>query len=111
MRPTVTDRVAWSVGLSVTILSVQKQLNQSRCHSGYGSGGPKEPLLDGSPNPHMLLGNFEGKSVWFRTCPAVDILQSDSAGGSTGMMRICRLVVLDGGAHGCYLVNTISSLI
>jgi len=31
MYPIVTDRVAWSVGLSVTVVNTAKQLNRSRC--------------------------------------------------------------------------------
>jgi len=36
MRSIVTDRVAWSVGLSVTLVSPVKWVNWSRCRLGWG---------------------------------------------------------------------------
>ena len=50
----VTDRVAWSLCLSVII--VHKQLNWSRCRLGYELRtwvGPRNRVLDGVHIPHM----------------------------------------------------------
>jgi len=38
MQPIVTDGAAWSVGWSVTMLSMQTWLNQSRCRLGREHG-------------------------------------------------------------------------
>jgi len=38
MRPVVADQVAWSVGLSVTLVSPAKRLIRSRCCLGWGLG-------------------------------------------------------------------------
>jgi len=65
MRPIVTDRVAWSVALSVCCTS-------EPCKNGWSdrdavwvvdSGGPKEPCIRWAPDPFMGRGNFEGKYI------------------------------------------------
>ena len=43
MRPIVTNLVAWSVGLSVTV-AVQKRLNLSRCRLDCGFGWVEESM-------------------------------------------------------------------
>ena len=66
MRPVVTDRVAWPVGLSVdlsvTLVSPAKAAAPIEMLFGLrtDSGGPKEPLLDEGPDPIMGRGSFEG---------------------------------------------------
>jgi len=57
MRSTVTDRVAWSVGLSVTLVSPAKWLKRSIWVED--SGGPKEPCIRWGSDPPWE-GNFEG---------------------------------------------------
>jgi len=49
MPPIIIDRVAWSVSLSVTLVSPAKRLNRSRYRLGYGLVGPRIHVLDGSP--------------------------------------------------------------
>ena len=58
MWPIVTDRVAWSVSLSVTVVGPAKtvELFGMRTRVGW----PKEHAIDGGPDPHMGRGNFEG---------------------------------------------------
>ena len=65
MWPIVTDRVAWSVDLWVC-LSVCH--SSEPCKNGWtdldaiwveDSVGPKEPLLDGGPDPSLGMGNLE----------------------------------------------------
>jgi len=65
MRPIVTDRVAWSVGLSVC-LSVchtsEPRKNVSTDRDAVwveDSGESKEHVSDGGPNPPIERGNFE----------------------------------------------------
>ena len=47
MRSIITDRVAWSVGLSVgqSVTLVQKRLNRMRCRLGWGLGWAREPCI------------------------------------------------------------------
>jgi len=54
MRSTVTDRVAWTVGRSVTAVSPAKWLiYRSRCPLGSGLGWARQRdhVLDGSTSP------------------------------------------------------------
>jgi len=44
--------VAWSVGQSVRLVSLQKWLNWLRCHLAEDSGGPRELCIRG-PDPHV----------------------------------------------------------
>jgi len=53
MRPIATNGVTWSVCLSRP-WPLQKRLNQSWCSSGFDRRGPKEHVLDRSPDPHSL---------------------------------------------------------
>jgi len=60
MRPIVTDRVAWSVGLSVTLLSPAKTVEPIEMPFGLRTRvGPENHLLDGVQIP-MGRGNFQG---------------------------------------------------
>jgi len=97
MLPIVTDGVAWSVCLSVGL---------SVCHDRepykmaepivmlFGMltrVGPRNHVFDGGPDPHMGRGNFEGVKGPTRTCPDMSgdrYTESDSAGGSTGMVQM-----------------------
>ena len=68
MRPIVTDRVAWSVGLSVyqsvTLVSPAKAAEPIEMPFGLRTlVGPGNHVLDGVPDPHMGRGNFEGKGA------------------------------------------------
>ena len=47
-----------SVSLSVMIVSRAKRLDRSRCHLGCGTGNH---VLDGRPDHHARMGNFEGE--------------------------------------------------
>jgi len=78
MRPVVTDRVAWSVGLSVclsclsvglsvTLVSPAKTAEPIEMPFGLWTlVGPRNHVLDGGPDPPMGRGNFEGER-----CPLV----------------------------------------
>ena len=51
MRPIVTDRVAWSVGLSVTIMSHAKTVEPIEIQFGLWTRvGPRNRVLDGGPD-------------------------------------------------------------
>jgi len=70
MRPIDTDRVAWSVGLSVTLVSRAKIAESIEMSFGLRTRvGPGNHVLDGvqvpwaSPDPPMGRGNFEGRSI------------------------------------------------
>ena len=53
MRSIVTDRVAWSVGLSVTIVSPAKTAKPIEMPFGLWTGvGPRKYVLDGLQIPH-----------------------------------------------------------
>ena len=115
MRPVVTDRVASSVSVCLSIglsqpLAPQKQLNRSRCRLGEDSDGPKESCIRWSPDPQTRRGNFEGQNVagpgHARTCPALDMLKPTQQGAAPVWFG-CRLGVLDGSAHWRRLANTI----
>ena len=62
MRPIVTDRVAWSVGLSVTLLIPAKTAKAIEMPFGLrprvGSGNR---VLDGGPDPLWERAVFRGK--------------------------------------------------
>ena len=66
MRPIVTDRVAWSVGLSVcrsvTLVSSAKTAEPIEMPFGLRTlVGPGNHLLDGGPDFPMGRDNFGGK--------------------------------------------------
>ena len=61
MRSIVTDRVAWSVCRSVTLESRAKTAEPIEMLFGLRTRvGPGNHVLDGSPDPLMGRGNFEG---------------------------------------------------
>jgi len=58
----VTDRVAWSVGLSVRLVSPAKMLQPIKMPFGLRTRvGRGNDVLDGSPDPPMGRGDFEGE--------------------------------------------------
>ena len=60
MRPIVTDRVAWSVGLSVTVVSPEKVAEPIEMPFGLRTRvGPRNHALDGV-QIHMGRGSFGG---------------------------------------------------
>jgi len=64
MRPIVTDRVAWSVSLSVTLVSPAK--TAAPIEMPFGSRyrvGRRNHVLDGGPDPPIGRGNFEGEEA------------------------------------------------
>jgi len=70
MRSIVTDRVAWSVGLSVclsvglsvTLVSPAETAEPMEMPFGlWAHMVPRNPVLDGGPDPFMERGNFWGK--------------------------------------------------
>ena len=64
MWPSVTNRVSWSVGLSVTLVSPAKTAAPIEMLFGLGLGvGPGNHVLDGGPDPAVGRGNFEGGKV------------------------------------------------
>ena len=67
MRPVVTDRVVWSVGLSVTLVSSAKTAAPIEMPFGLRTRvGPGNHVLDGGPDPPIGRGNFEGKGASHR---------------------------------------------
>jgi len=64
MRPIVTDRVAWPVGLSVTLVSPAKTAEQVEMPFGLRSRvGPGNHVLDGSPDPPWEGAILRGKGA------------------------------------------------
>jgi len=64
VRPIVTDRVAWSVGLSVTLVSHAKTAQQIEMPFGLRTQvGLRNNVLDGGPDPSMGKGDFKGKGA------------------------------------------------
>ena len=62
MRSIVTDRVAWSVGLSVTLVSPAKMAEVIKMPFGlWTQVVPRNHVLDVVPDPPMGRGNFEGE--------------------------------------------------
>jgi len=70
MRPSVTDRIAWSVGrseglsvgLSVTLVSPAKTAAPIDMPFRLRTWvGPRNHVLGWGPDPHMGRGNFEGR--------------------------------------------------
>jgi len=54
MRPTVTDQVAWFVGLSVTLVSHAKTADTIEMPFGLKTWvGPMNHILDGGTDPHV----------------------------------------------------------
>ena len=67
MRPILTDRVAWSVGLSarlsVTLVSPAKTASPIELPFGLRTWvGPGNHVLDGGPDPPMGRGKFLGEN-------------------------------------------------
>jgi len=63
MRPIVTDRVAWSVCLSVTLVSPAKMAEPIEMPFGLWTRvGSRNRVLDGGPDLPMRRGNFGEKS-------------------------------------------------
>jgi len=63
MRPILTDRVAWSVGLSVTPVSPAKTTAPIELLFGLRTWvGPGNHVLDGGPDPPMGRGKFLGEN-------------------------------------------------
>jgi len=67
MRPILTDRVAWSVGLSVglsiTLVSPAKTAAPIELPFGLRTWvGPGNHVLDGGPDPPMGRGKFLGEN-------------------------------------------------
>jgi len=65
--PIVSDRVVWSVGLtvglSVTLVSPAKMSKAIKVPFGLRTRvGPGNNVFDGGPDPPMERGNFEGRS-------------------------------------------------
>jgi len=87
MRPIVTDRVAWSVCLSVTLVSSAKTDEPSRCRLGCGLGWAQGIMLDGGPD--VLRDVVMATNYWlsmgynFGCLIASDTL-FDSRGGFSG---------------------------
>ena len=64
MRSIVTDRVAWCVGLSVTLVSPAKTVEPIETPFGLRSRvGPGNHVLDGGPDPHGKGQFYWGKGV------------------------------------------------
>jgi len=62
MRSIVTDRVAWSVGLSVTLVNSTKTAEPIEMPFGFWARmGPRNHVLDGVTDLPMERGNFGGK--------------------------------------------------
>ena len=69
MRPIVTNRVAWSVrlsvGLSVTLVSPAKMAEPINMPFGLCTWvGPGNRVLDGGPDPPMGMAIFRGKGAF-----------------------------------------------
>jgi len=63
MRPILTDRVAWSVGLSITLVSPAKTAAPIQLPFGLRIWvGPGNHVLDGGPDPPMGRGKFLGEN-------------------------------------------------
>jgi len=61
MRPIATGRVVWSFGLSVTTISPAKTAKPTDMPFGMWTWvGPRNYVLDGSPDPPMGTDTFEG---------------------------------------------------
>jgi len=63
VQPIVTDEVACSVGLSVRIMSLQKQLNRLRCCWVVDLAEPEDHVLDGVQIPHVKGQFLKGKGA------------------------------------------------
>jgi len=63
MRAILTDRVAWSVGLSVTLVSPAKTAVPIELPFGLRTWvGPGNHVLDEGPDPPMGRGKFLGEN-------------------------------------------------
>jgi len=66
VRPIVTNRVAWSVGLSVglSVMLVSPAKTAAPIEMPFGLRtrvSPGNHVLDAGPDPPMRRGNFEGE--------------------------------------------------
>jgi len=62
MRPVVTDRIAWSVGLSVTLVSPAKMAAPIDMLFGLRTQvGPRNCVLDAGPDPPWERANLRGR--------------------------------------------------
>jgi len=96
------------------ILSVllQKRLNRSRRHLGRGLGWGKETCIRRGVQIPTHEGAILRGSGRPRTCSDMSggrYIQSDSAGGSTGTVRMLSRVYAIGGAHWRNLANAIET--
>jgi len=61
MQPLVRDKVARFVSLSVTIISTAKMAEPIKIPCGmWTKVGSTNHVLDGSPDPLLQMGSFEG---------------------------------------------------
>ena len=85
-RPIATCVVACSVGLSVGLSRPYEYWKTAEpievLFGMWTRVGPRKHVLDEGPDPHTRTGNFVGEKgpAWYT--------QSDSAGGSTGTVRM-----------------------
>ena len=64
LRPIVTDRVAWSVCRSVTLVSPAKTAEPIEMAFGLRTRvGTGNHVLDGGPEASTGMGNFEGRGA------------------------------------------------
>jgi len=64
MRPIVIDRVVWSVGLSVTLVSPTKTAGTIQMPLGLQTKvGLGNHVLDGGPDPQCKAAILRGKGV------------------------------------------------
>jgi len=67
MQPIVTDRVAWSVSRSVTVVSPAKTAQSIEMPFGLRTRvGPRNHVLDGVHIHPMGMGNFKGRATHCR---------------------------------------------
>jgi len=103
--------VLWhSVGLSVTIVSPAKTAEPMEIPFGIWTRvGPRNHVLDGGPDPHTLMDDFERQRGRTTTCLDMSggrYTQSYSPGAALVRCR-CRLVCSRWVAHWRSLANTI----
>jgi len=64
MRPIFTERVAWSVGLSITVVSPAKTVKPIEMPFGLRTPvDPKDHVLDGDPDPPLEGAILKGKGA------------------------------------------------
>jgi len=108
MRPIVTNRVAWSVGPSVTIVSLAKTAEPIEIP--FWLWTRVETVIRWGPDPHAW-DNFEGKGPPLRSmrtfcrelCKKAEPIEMPFGAWSR---MAPRQHVLDGGSHWRQLANT-----